>query len=74
MSNFEYPGLSQVEIVRAVEDFYARYHFRPRIIFRILRRGLFSGTERQRLYEEGKEFFSHRAKRKCFIHPSKSEG
>jgi len=74
LPNFEYPGLSRGEIVRAVEDFYARYYFRPRIIFRILRRGLFSGTERRRLYEEGKEFFSHRSMRKRLIHPFKFEG
>ena len=74
LPNFEYPGLSREEIVRAVEDFYAGYYFRPRIIFRILRGGLFSGTERRRLYAEGKEFFKLRGKRKRFIHPSKSEG
>ena len=74
LPNFEYPGLSRGEIVKAVEDFYARYYFRPRIIFRIVSRGLFSGTERRRLYEEGKEFFRLRAKRKGFIHSCKAEG
>jgi hopanoid biosynthesis associated radical SAM protein HpnJ len=67
LPNFEYPGLSREEIVKAVEDFYARYYFRPRIIFRIVRRALFDGSERRRLYREAKEFFRLRAKRKGFI-------
>jgi radical SAM superfamily enzyme YgiQ (UPF0313 family) len=67
LPNFEYPGLSREEIVKAVEDFYARYYFRPRIIFRIVRRALFNGNERRRLYREAKEFFRLRAKRKGFI-------
>jgi len=73
LPNFEYPGLSREEIVKAVEDFYGRYYFRPRIIFRIVRRDLFSGDDRRRLYQEGKEFLRLRAKRKGFIHSSKSK-
>ncbi len=72
LPNFEYPGLSRGEILKAVEDFYARYYFRPRIIFRIVGRALFSATDRRRLYQEGKEFFRLRAKRKGFIHSSES--
>jgi hypothetical protein len=60
--------------VEAVEDFYARYYFRPRIIFRIVRRALFAGNERRRLYREAKEFFRHRAQRKSLIHSSKLGG
>jgi len=74
LPNFQYPGLSRGEIVKAVEDFYARYYFRPRIIFRIVARALFSATDRRRLYQEGKEFFRLRAKRRGFIHSSKAEG
>jgi hopanoid biosynthesis associated radical SAM protein HpnJ len=71
LSNIQYPGLSGQEIVEAVEDFYARYYFRPRIIFRIVGRALFVGNERRRLYREAKEFFRHRAQRKNLIHSSK---
>ncbi len=67
LPNIQYPGLSRKEIVEAVEDFYARYYFRPRIIFRIVRRALFDGRDRKRLYREAKEFFALRAKRKTFI-------
>ena len=74
LPNFQYPGLSREEILKAVEDFYARYYFRPRIIFRIVAGALFSATDCWRLYQEGKEFFRLRAKRRGFIPSSKSEG
>jgi hopanoid biosynthesis associated radical SAM protein HpnJ len=69
LANIEYPGLSGEEIVKAVEDFYARYYFRPKIIFRIVRRAVFVGSERRRLYREAKEFFRHRSRRKGFTKP-----
>lgn len=64
---FQYPGLTREAILKAVEDFYARYYFRPRIIFRIVGRALFSATDRRRLYQEGKEFFHLRSKRKEYL-------
>lgn len=73
LPNFHYPGLSEEDILKAVEDLYARYYFRPRIIFRIVRRALFDGNERRRLRQEGKEFLRLRAKRKGFIHSAKPE-
>jgi hopanoid biosynthesis associated radical SAM protein HpnJ len=62
-----YPGLSREEIVEAVEYFYGRYYFRPRIIFRIIRRAIFNHAERRRLYKEAREYLQLRAKRKVFI-------
>jgi len=73
LPTFEYPDLSQEEILKSVENFYARYYFRPRIIFRIARRALFDGTERRRLYQEGKDFLKLRAKRKGFVRSGKSK-
>ncbi len=67
LPNIQYPGLSRKEIVEEVENFYARYYFRPWIIFRIVRRGFFDGRERRRLFQEAKEFFQLRAKRKKFV-------
>jgi len=64
---FQYPGLSRTEIMRAVENFYDRYYFRPHVIFRILRRAVFDRNERNRLYVEAKEFFKVRKKRKGFV-------
>jgi hopanoid biosynthesis associated radical SAM protein HpnJ len=67
LPNIQYPGLSRKEIVEAVESFYGRYYFRPRIIFRIVRRAIFDSRDRRRLYKEAKEFFQLRAKRKNFV-------
>lgn len=66
LPNLRYPGLNRQEIVEAVEYFYGRYYFRPRIIFRIVRRALFDSNERVRLYREAREYFQLRAKRKKF--------
>jgi hypothetical protein len=59
--------LSREEIVQAVEEFYDRYYFRPRIIFRIVRGAIFNGHERRRLYKEAREFLQLRSKRKQFV-------
>ncbi len=66
LPNLQYPGLSREEIVEAVEYFYGRYYFRPRIVFRILRRALWDHDERTRLFREAKEYLQLRAKRKRF--------
>src|SRR4029079_17222273 len=63
----QYPGLSREEIVQAVEHFYDRSYFRPRIIFRRVRKAVFNSHERRRLYKEAKEFLQLRAKRKQFV-------
>jgi hopanoid biosynthesis associated radical SAM protein HpnJ len=73
LPNFQYPGLSKEEILKAVEDLYARYYFRPRIIFRIVRNAIFDGNERRRLSQEGKEFLRLRAKRRGLIYSCKPE-
>ncbi len=66
LPNFQYPGLSRQEIVEAVEYFYGRYYFRPRIIFRIVRKAVFDGEERSRLFKEAREYLWLRARRKRF--------
>jgi hopanoid biosynthesis associated radical SAM protein HpnJ len=66
LPNVEYPGLTRQEIVEAVEYFYGRYYFRPRIVFRILRRAVFDREERGRLYKEAREYLSLRARRMRF--------
>jgi hopanoid biosynthesis associated radical SAM protein HpnJ len=66
MPNLRYPGLSRREIVEAVEYFYSRYYFRPRIVFRIVQRAIFDGVERRRLMREAREYFQLRARRLRF--------
>jgi radical SAM superfamily enzyme YgiQ (UPF0313 family) len=67
LANIRYPGLTRHEIVDAVERFYGRYYFRPRIILRIIRRAVFDRNERIRLYREAREYLNLRAKRKKFV-------
>src|SRR5262249_3192344 len=67
LPNIQYPGLSRQELVEAVEYFYGRYYFRPKIVFRIVRHAIFNSTERKRLYKEAKEFLQLRSKRKQFV-------
>jgi hopanoid biosynthesis associated radical SAM protein HpnJ len=71
LPNLRYPKLNRQEIVEAVEYFYGRYYFRPRIIFRIVRRALFDRGERYRLYKEAREYFQLRAKRREFTKANK---
>jgi len=66
LPNIQYPGLSPREIMESVEYFYGRYYFRPRIVFRIVRRALFDGVERRRLFKEAREYLHLRARRKAF--------
>jgi hopanoid biosynthesis associated radical SAM protein HpnJ len=67
LPNIRYPGLDRTSMVQMVERFYDRYYFRPRVIFRILRRAVLDGEERQRLYHEAREFLQLRAKRRAFV-------
>ncbi|MFB3924512.1 MAG: hopanoid biosynthesis associated radical SAM protein HpnJ [Syntrophales bacterium] len=64
LPNFRYPDLSGEEIIQAISDFYDLYYFRPRIIFRIVRRAFFEAGECRRLCKQAKEFLGFRAQRK----------
>jgi hopanoid biosynthesis associated radical SAM protein HpnJ len=70
LPNISYPGLDRRYMVEMVERFYDRYYFRPKVIFRILRRAAFDAEERRRLYHEAKEFLQLRAKRRAFARTS----
>ncbi|MDF5729759.1 MAG: hopanoid biosynthesis associated radical SAM protein HpnJ [Rhizonema sp. PD38] len=67
LPHFEYPGLSRGDMMKAVEYFYDKYYFRPRIVVRIVKNAIFDAQERHRLYKEAKEYLSLRAKRKQFV-------
>ncbi len=66
LPHIEYPGLTRGEMMEAVEHFYDKYYFRPRIVARIVKKAIFDSKERRRLYKEAKEYLSLRAKRKQF--------
>lgn len=54
----EYPNLSSAEISAAVDRFYKRFYFRPKVMFRIAKQMLKDPDVRRRRLREGKEFFS----------------
>lgn len=59
----EYPGLPRDYVMEMVHRFYDEYYFRPRAIFRIVRKAAFDSVERRRLYKEAKSFLKLRAQR-----------
>src|SRR5215469_3452643 len=67
LPNFSYPDLSHADLVEWVERFYGEYFFRPRVAWRIVRKAVFDGYERRRLYKEAREYMALRSKRKKFV-------
>src|SRR4051812_10630964 len=59
LPNVIYPGiLDKAELVNWVERFYDEYYFRPKAAWRIVRKAIFDGSERKRLYKETKDYLS----------------
>ena len=73
LPNITYPGLDEAELVDAVERFYGEYYFRPRVVWRVVRKALFNSAERHRLAKEAREYLSLRSKRKQFVLCQRSE-
>ena len=69
----QYPGLPAEEIMAAVHRFYDEYYFRPKAVFRILKRSAFDGVERKRLYREAKAFLKLRATRNKWVKEQRHE-
>jgi len=67
LPNVVYPGLDRAELVEWVERFYGEYYFRPRVIWRVVRKALFDSAERRRLTKEAREYLALRSKRKRFV-------
>lgn len=67
LPNIVYPGLDRAELVDWVERFYGEYYFRPRVVWRVIRRSIFDSGERRRLYKEAREYLALRSKRKRFV-------
>lgn len=67
LPNITYPGLDEAELVDAVERFYGEYYFRPRVVWRVVRKAMFKSAERRRLIKEAREYLSLRSKRKNFV-------
>ncbi|HLH38545.1 MAG TPA: hopanoid biosynthesis associated radical SAM protein HpnJ [Bryobacteraceae bacterium] len=68
LPNVVYPGiLEREELVDWVERFYGEYYFRPKAAWRIVRKAIFDGHERKRLYKEAKDYLYLRNKRKKYV-------
>jgi hopanoid biosynthesis associated radical SAM protein HpnJ len=67
MAQIQYPDLPADEIIEAVHRFYDEYYFRPKAIYRILRKAMFNGGERKRLYKEARSFMKLRANRNKWV-------
>jgi hypothetical protein len=67
LPNITYPGLDNAELVDAVEQFYGEYYFRPRVIWRVVRKAIFNSHERRRLTKEAREYMALRSKRKRYV-------
>jgi hypothetical protein len=67
LPNVVYPGLDRGELVEWVERFYGEYFFRPRVVWRIVRKAIFNSDERRRLTKEAREYMALRTKRKKFV-------
>jgi hypothetical protein len=61
----KYPNLSADEIYNAVERFYRSFYFRPRYIFKSVRKMLTSPDECKRLVKEGMQFLSTMRQRRA---------
>src|SRR3954470_23932906 len=63
MAMIEYPNLPREYALEAVHRFYDEYYFRPKAIWRIVKKAMRNNNDRKRLYKEAKEFMQLRAKR-----------
>ena len=72
LPNVVYPGLDRGELVDWVERFYGEYYFRPRVIWRVVRKAIFNSDERRRLTKEAREYMALRTKRKKFVAEQKA--
>jgi hopanoid biosynthesis associated radical SAM protein HpnJ len=59
----EYPGLPRDYVMEMVHKFYDEYYFRPKAVFRIVRKAFFNSAERKRLYKEARDFMKLRSMR-----------
>ncbi len=64
---FSIPGLPADDILSAVHRFYDEYYFRPKAVFRILKKAAFDSNDRKRLYKEAKTFLKLRSQRNKMV-------
>jgi hopanoid biosynthesis associated radical SAM protein HpnJ len=62
-----YENLNEAELMDWVERFYSEYYFRPKVVWRMVRKVIFNSHDRKRLMKEAREYMSLRRRRKKFI-------
>jgi len=67
MAHIEYPGLPTDYVMEMVHRFYDEYYFRPKAVYRIVKKAVFNSSERKRLYKEAKSFLKLRAARNRYV-------
>ncbi|MGA8763105.1 MAG: hopanoid biosynthesis associated radical SAM protein HpnJ [Candidatus Sulfotelmatobacter sp.] len=67
LAHIQYPGLPADDILSAVHRFYDEYYFRPKAVFRILRKAAFDSNDRKRLYKEARTFLKVRSMRNKLV-------
>jgi hopanoid biosynthesis associated radical SAM protein HpnJ len=72
LPHIEYPGLNHEEMMAAVNRFYDDYYFRPRVVWRIVRKALWDAHERKRLYQEAVEYLHIRSERSKYARSASS--
>ncbi len=73
LAHIEYPGLPRDYVMEMVHRFYDEYYFRPKAVFRIVRKAVFDSVERKRLYKEAKAFLKLRAQRNRYAKALRKE-
>ncbi len=67
LAHIEYPGLPADEVLDAVHRFYDEFYFRPKAVFRIVRKAVLNSEERKRLYREARAFLKLRSTRQRYV-------
>jgi hypothetical protein len=56
-----------------VERFYSEYYFRPKVVWRMVRKVIFNSHDRKRLMKEAREYMSLRKRRREFIEKQRNQ-
>ena len=66
-------NLNEAELMDWVERFYSEYYFRPRVIWRMVRKVIFNAHDRRRLTKEAREYLALRSRRRKFISEQRNQ-
>ena len=67
LAHIEYPCLPADEVLHSVHQFYDEYYFRPKAVFRILKKAAFNSDNRKRLYKDARTFLKVRSMRNKLV-------